>query len=260
MTDMKELLDHAAGGEPAVTDADLAADLDRGHRALRRRRTTGIATAAVATAAVLGVGWSLLPSGTTTDGTPAPPAARTTPAPTTQAPMAPATQPAPSYIPGGLPGDHRGAPPIPTTPVALVANTKPFPGAITCGLVPKGWTARISSSGEFEQQEVYDPKLKNPKQYHEVSFSMVIRQDVMTDNGEGLTADKYTDPWTKLPKVRAGKNEAIISGGTSNRDGRREVHVRQGKTTKLIAIANNAYNLAWDVPTLLKFAGSCHYK
>ncbi|MGW6280423.1 hypothetical protein [Kribbella sp. NPDC055071] len=258
MTDMKELLDQAAGPEPAVTDADLSADLDRGHRAVRRRRATGVATAAVATAVVVGVGWSLLPSGTTNDGTPAP-AARTTPTPTAPAPTTASTRPAPKFIPGGLPGDRRPAPPIPVTPVALVANTKPFPGVITCDLVPKGWTAKVTSPGDWEQQEVYDPALRNPKQYHDVSYSIVVRQTAMSDNGEGLTADKYTEPWTKLPKVRAGNKEAIISGG-SKQDGRREVHVRQGQTTKLIAVANNAYNLAWDEPTLLKFAGSCHYK
>ncbi|MEV5960601.1 hypothetical protein AB0L70_02480 [Kribbella sp. NPDC051952] len=254
MTELKDLLDEAAGDEPGITDADLSADLTRGRRALRRRRTIGVVGGTVATALVIGVGWSILPSGTTTDGTPAP-AARTTPAPTQAS--------TPTHIPGGLPNDHRGAPPIPTTPVALVANTKAFPGKITCDLIPKGWAARISypaaEKDDWEQQEVFDPKLRNTKQYHEVSFSMVVRQVEMTDNGEGLTADKYTEAWTKLPKVRAGKKEAVITLGNS-RDGRREVHVRQGKTTHLIAVANNAYNLAWDEKTLLKFAGSCHYK
>ena len=28
----------------------------------------------------------------------------------------------------------------------------------------------------------------------------------------------------------------------------------------LTQVSNQAYNLAWDEPTLLKFAGSCHYK
>jgi hypothetical protein len=32
MTDLKDLLEHAAGAEPAVTDHDLAADLSRGRR------------------------------------------------------------------------------------------------------------------------------------------------------------------------------------------------------------------------------------
>lgn len=259
MTELKDLLDEAAGAEPGITDADLSADLTRGRRALRRRRTIGVVSGAVATAVVIGVGWSILPSGTTTDGTPAP-AAKTTPAKTTPAPTQAST---PTHIPGGLPNDHRGAPPIPTTPVALVANAKPFPGKITCDLIPKGWAARLYgqtlSPDDWQQQEVYDPNLRNTKQYHEVSYSMVVRQVEMTDNGEGLTADKYTDPWTKLPKVRAGKKEAVISLGSS-RDGRREVHVRQGKTTHLIAVTNNAYNLAWDEKTLLKFAGSCHYK
>ena len=256
MTDLKDLLDEAAGAVPGVTDADLSADLDRGRRALRRRRTIGIASGAVATALVIGVGWSVIPSGTATDGTPAP-AARTTATPP------PPTTPAATHIPGGLPNDHRGLPRIPSTPVQLVTNTKPFPGVITCDLIPKDWAAELTvtaaQGGGWEQQVVYDPKLRNPKQYHDVTYTLTVRQVDLMDNGNGLTADKYTEPWTRLPKVRAGKNEAVISLG-AKRNGLREVHVRQGKTTRLVAVSNQAYNLAWDEPTLLKFAGSCRYK
>ncbi|MFI6831106.1 hypothetical protein ACIBG5_28680 [Kribbella sp. NPDC050241] len=35
---------------------------------------------------------------------------------------------------------------------------------------------------------------------------------------------------------------------------------RQGQTTRLIAVGNQATNLGWDEATLLRFAGSCHYK
>ena len=66
-------------------------------------------------------------------------------------------------------------------------------------------------------------------------------------------------PMPKLPKVRAGGKEAVISLGTPS-NGLREVHVCQGSTTHLISVGNGAYNLGWDEATLLKFAGSCHYK
>ncbi|MEU0095363.1 hypothetical protein [Kribbella sp. NPDC006257] len=59
MTDLKHLLDHAAGDEPVLTDADLTADLTRGHRSLRRRRFVGIAGTATGTVAAIGVALSV---------------------------------------------------------------------------------------------------------------------------------------------------------------------------------------------------------
>ena len=81
---------------------------------------------------------------------------------------------------------------------------------------------------------------------------------------EDLVQVALTRLYVHWGKVRredgaAGKNEAVISLG-DKRNGLREVHVRQGKSTRLVAVSNQAYNLAWDEPTLLKFAGSCHYK
>lgn len=256
MTDLKNLLDRAAGAEPGVTDTDLSADLRRGRRALHIRRVTGMAAGAIATAVVAGVGWLVLPNGSALDGAPD---VATRPS-TTPSPVSP-------HIPGGSTKDNRGLPPVPSEPVQLVPNPTPFPGRITCDLVPKGWTARITypaaTSTDWEQQELTDPNLRNPAQYHDVTHTVGIRQSELLDNGQGITADKYTKPWTQLPKVRAGQNEAVVSGplgGGGNANGRREVHVRQGNGTRVIVVANHAYNLAWDLPTVLKFAGSCHYK
>ncbi|WP_112236719.1 hypothetical protein [Kribbella monticola] len=67
MTNLKNLLDEAAGSEPQLTDADLTADLTRGRRSLRRRRIAGIATAATGTVAAVGVALSLAPSVGSTD-------------------------------------------------------------------------------------------------------------------------------------------------------------------------------------------------
>lgn len=253
MTDLKELLDQAAGAEPGVSDADLSADLNRGRRALRRRRATGVASGALATALVIGVGWSVLPN-TTDQGTVEPPAARTTPTAT--------PTPATARVPGRLPTDHRPPAPVPATPVPLVANTTPFPGPITCDLIPQGWAAKVVGTvqnGDPSQQELSDPGLQNPGRYREWTYSMRIRASRLMDNGEGLTADKYTTAWTKLPKVSAGKNEAVMTPG-NNRNGMREVFVRQGKSIRVVVVSNSAYNLGWDPATLLKFAGSCHYK
>jgi hypothetical protein len=253
MTDLKELLDEAAGPEPTVTDVDLVADLTRGQRALRRRRVTGIATGAVATALVIGVGWSVLPSGTT-NGAPDP-AANTTKTPRVMTTPKDYRQ---------LDQDKRKPPVIPATAVPLVANTTPFPGVITCDLIPKGWAVRVTltaaKGGGWEQQELYDPNLRNPKQYHGATFTVAIRQTELMDEGEGLTVDKYSTPWTKLPKVRAGKYEAITTGVPGSPYGRQEVYVKPDRTNRIVGVGNHAYNLAWDMNTLLKFAGSCHYK
>ena len=253
MTDLKELLDDAAGPEPAVTDTDLATDLARGRRALLRRRITGIAGGAVATALVIGAGWSILPSGAPTEISPGP-AGHALPTPT------------PSLHTVSRPADdRRDLPPVPSTPVPLVANTKPFPGEITCDLIPQGWAVNLvgtKQNGDPSQQDLYDPKLRNPAQYRASSTYVRIRASQLMDEGQGLTADKYSEPWTTLWNVRAGTNEAVITSplGAKDPNGRREVFVRQGKTVRVVVVSNNAYNLGWDAKTLLRFAGSCHYK
>ena len=63
MTDLKTILNQAAGDEPPLTDADLTADLARGRRSLRRRRIAGIAATATVAAAAVGVAVSLAPFG-----------------------------------------------------------------------------------------------------------------------------------------------------------------------------------------------------
>jgi hypothetical protein len=79
MTDLNNVLDQAAGPEPLVSDADVAADLDRARRAARRRRFTGAgltAVAATVTLAALATPLLLSPdSGSETATPPAAPAA-----------------------------------------------------------------------------------------------------------------------------------------------------------------------------------------
>lgn len=251
MTDLKELLDEAAGPEPTVTDADLSADLARGQRALRRRRITGITSGAVATGLVIGAVWTVLPTGTTNGGPQ--PAAHPTKTPSVLKSTPKDFQ--------ARPQDTRKPPVIPPTAVPLVANTTAFPGVITCDLIPKGWAVRISyADAQAQQQELYDPKLSNAKKLHDATYTLTIRQTQLMDEGEGLTVDKYSTPWTKLPKVRAGKYEAVTTGVPGSPYGRQEVYIKPGKGIKIVGVSNHAYNLAWDMDTLLRFAGSCHYK
>ncbi|MFI5735926.1 hypothetical protein ACIA49_37785 [Kribbella sp. NPDC051587] len=249
MTDLKSLLDDAAGQEPALTDTDLTADLDRGRRAVRRRRITGIGAGAVATAAVIGVGWALLPGLPT--ATPEPQVASATPTPTT--PNTP--KPTPMLRPPSRPSGP--LPPKPAVPVELVARTTPFPGGVTCDLVPKGWAIKLFQGGEYEQLELYDPNLRNPEQYRDHTYEVNLRWALMRDEGHGLVPDKFGVPWTELPHVKAGSKDAV----STDQDGLSEVFVRQTKTgARVIVVTNDAVNLGWDEKTLLKFAGSCSHK
>ncbi|QNE17439.1 hypothetical protein F1D05_05280 [Kribbella qitaiheensis] len=78
MTDLKNLLDQAAGYETAATDTEVAADLNRSKKAARRRRFTGAgltAGAAVVTIAALAV--PLVMSGGSGSTVAAPPGAVT---------------------------------------------------------------------------------------------------------------------------------------------------------------------------------------
>ncbi|TDD62334.1 hypothetical protein E1263_04035 [Kribbella antibiotica] len=246
MTDLKSLLDDAAGQEPALTDADLTGDLDRGRRAVRRRRITGIGAGAAATAAVIGVGWALLP-GLSAANTQPQVATTTTPTP----------QPTTDHPPGRPTGP---LPPKPAVPVELVARTTQFPGRLTCDLVPKGWTTKLLLRGDDEQVELSDPNLSNPEQYREYTYQIRLRWATMRDEGHGLIPDKYSEPWSELPHVMAGTKEAV-STGKSAYDGRTEVFVRQEKTgPRVIVVTDGAVNLGWDEKTLLKFAGSCSHK
>lgn len=223
MTDLKQLLDAAAGAEPGLTDADLSADLDRGRRAACRRRVIGIGTAAVATALVVGVGWSALPSGTQ------------------QGELETAAGPTPTA--SALPA---------TEPVALVANTTPFPGATSCDLIPQGWAARRTSTGA----EVYDPRLGTHG-----TAGMTLRTAAMSDHGDGLTLKRAFDLWDAQPGYQAGQNAALVNSSlTGDRAEGVELLVRQGTSKLVIVVSNNAGNLGWDLTTLLRFAGSCHKK
>jgi hypothetical protein len=277
MTDLKQLLDDAAGPEPAVTDTDLATDLTRGHRALRRRRATGIASGAVAVAAVIGVGWSLLPSATP-NGAPGPaaevsvkPSATAAPKTTLQTtpkttPTKPGTSTATTYTPPVPPSakdDPRPIPPTFATEVPLVANTTAFPGPITCDLIPKGWAVRTNKDG---LAELYDPKLTNPGKYRALSSTVTLRPSELKQTSNGLITDRTDSPWgaADMGMTHAGTNEAIVFP-IKDSDGQDHpwqlgVYVRQGKSLRIVDVANYAWPLAWNVPSQLKFAGSCHYK
>ncbi|MDX2973023.1 hypothetical protein [Kribbella solani] len=260
MTDLKELLDDAAGPEPAVSTDDLTADLARGHRAVRRRRIAGLAGGALATALVAGVGWSVLSGATTSSPAPA---VKPTVSPTTSATPTTGVKSSLEHpVPPSRQQDPRPIAPMPAQPVRLVKNTTAFPGPITCTLIPEGWAVRTRGSA----QELYDPKLKNPSPYRDLTYTMLLQSTELTPGPGGGRIDRVPGiPWHQVAMERAGKNRAAIfaikDSSGAGLPSEADVYVQQGATDRLIVVSNYAQPLGWRTyPTLLQFADSCHYK
>jgi hypothetical protein len=83
MTDLDAMLDDAAGAPRAATQADVEADVARGRRALRGRRTTFAAAGALTVALAAGLAVAVSGGGTTEATPPAPAPAPATTAQTT---------------------------------------------------------------------------------------------------------------------------------------------------------------------------------
>ncbi|GAA1604683.1 hypothetical protein GCM10009804_71180 [Kribbella hippodromi] len=268
MTDLKQLLDDAAGPEPAASTDDLTADLARGHRAVRRRRIASITGGALATALVVGVGWSVLPAATTSSPAPA---VKPTVTPTTSAKAPKASTKVPTTNAKGAPEhpvppsqkeDPRPPAPLPATPVPLVVNRSPFPGPITCDLIPQGWAVRIKGNA----QELYDPNLKNPMRYRALTSTLLLQAAELMPRPGGGRIDRVPNvPWAQVAMKRAGKNPAAVfhinDSSGNNLPSQAEVYEQQGATNRLVIVSNYALPLGWIAyPTLLQFADSCHYK
>ncbi|WP_020391131.1 hypothetical protein [Kribbella catacumbae] len=254
MTDLKDLLEQAAGTDPALTDADLAADLRRGKRSVRRRRFAGVAGGATAIAVVVAGAWAVLP-GTGTSGLDVPAASATPPPASTTT----ATPQAGRTLPGreGLPVLPTQRPPVPAQPVRLVADGIVRPGVdLVCGLKPEGWKPVVMKLNNGMGSELYftDPAL-DPAKYAPGSISLKVRHAGIYPDGTGrMLVEKYDKTWDELPHVQAGSRQAIVAGAAK---GMRDVHMRMSKT-KLIQVVDAA-GLGWDLPTLLRFTGSCGY-
>jgi hypothetical protein len=127
MTDLKNLLDQAAGPDPVVIDDDLLADLRRGRRSVRRRQLAATAGGATAVALVAAGAWAIAPG----------------------SPASMDSQPAGQA--SGTPRIDRttvqktaGAQKTGVAPVELVPSGKPLPGArMWCDLKPLGWTPKV---------------------------------------------------------------------------------------------------------------------
>lgn len=252
MTDLKNLLDNAAGDEPATTDDQLAADLRRGQTSLRRRRITGVVAATAATALVVGGGWTLLPDAVPTGTTFGPGVAATTakssarPSPTTSARHGRTTREA---VPTKRPN-----------PVRLVANAARPPGSeFVCSLKPTGWTVEKSGNG----LRMYDPKVEKRDGYYLGVYWTLVMPD-------GSLPKYMSDQnWASFHHYQAGSYQAVINEAPRRTEppvplsgnGDRQIYLKlpgmeATAGDKLIDV-QVVPRLGWDLATALRFAGSC---
>lgn len=253
MTDLRNLLDTAAGDEPAVTDQHLAADLQRGRTSLRRRRFSGVVSGVAAVSLVVGGAWTLLPR--MGDGT--------TEAPQVAAgPTTPPSPPARTRVKGTATAPPPGLP-LPKAanrPVALVPDGVTRPGTtLVCDLMPKGWTVKAWSMPENPDELVISDPALDATKYVEGSTWIRVRHARFYPDAKGrlVVPEKYSKSWDEFPHVKAGKREAIVAPYKSPAsNGLLDVHVKVS-ATKLVQVMNGAPSLGWDRATLLRFAGSC---
>ena len=257
MTDLKTLLDEAAGPDPAVTDTELAEDLRRGHRVLRRRRAAGIGTVALATAAAIGGVYLLAPTPSVTGTTDAPVATATT--------SPSARQPLPQTFDPEMPPEPSRPPLVwADEPVALVPNEKVPRGAtITCDLMPKGWEFGVRPmrlSGETLHRNsifVRDPKSTYPS-VEPPGFSLGWDQADGNVISWGRFADKVGNGWAaQVNHVVDGKQVAMFTNRGNSMTGRPgEVFVRLSRTVTLQARIGP--RTGWDTHTAARWVASCH--
>ena len=200
-------------------------------------------------AVVAAAAWTVLP-GTGTGGLDAPAAGGTSATPQNM-PTLPGRE--------GIPALPTQRPPVPAQPVRLVADGIVRPGSdLVCGLKPEGWKAVVRKAGrDGSRAELYfnDPAAGNPAKYAPGSASLRVRHAVIYPDGNGrMLVEKYDKTWAELPHVQAGTRQAVVSGAAL---GKRDVHMRMS-STQLIQVIS-ATGLGWDLPTLLKFTGSCGY-
>jgi hypothetical protein len=269
MTDLKNLLEDAAGDEPAITEDLLDADLNRGRRSATRRRSVGVVAAAAGTAGAVAAALLIAPGGpraepgiaSTVTATPTPSGKASTRA-TPDRPSRPTKFELP--IEERLPRA-----PAPATPVKLVPDGKVRPGTdLVCDLKPEGWKPVVwNESGEKHSELSYQhPTLHETGKYNPSTTRIRVRHAFFYDDGNGRKlVEKYDGTWDELSfrHRKAGDRTAVVSGSSqgpeNDSNGLRDFHMKMSET-RLIQVANSASALGWDLPTALRFVGSCHYK
>ena len=269
MTDLKNLLDRAAGPDPAVTDSDLSADLRRARRTLVRRRRAGAAAVAVTTVAAIGAAYLVAPGPAVTGGTDAPVASATS---ATAAPSKPSVADIKRSAATQRPRAGQSDPELPSRPpmvwadepVKLVPNTTVPRGAtITCDLMPEGWEALLpepTMTGEEPMTNyiwVRDPKSDypsvEPPGYHD-GWGRADGNAVFY----GPFGDKVGNGWAaQVTGVVDGKQYAMFTDQGNTNEGRPgEVFVRL--STSVTIQAEIGPRTGWDSLTAARWAASCH--
>jgi hypothetical protein len=255
MTDLRTLLEDAAGPEPALTDQELAADLGRGRRAVRRRRAAAIAAAAAGTVAVIGVTWAVLP------GT----------SPSSEPPVAGSPTPTTSVIPevaemtrAGRSFSPKPWPPYADEPVKLVSE--PITGGdFTCSLRPAGWVVRKVDDPRINNDQddliLVDPDFDPEGRYDRDNADISVRPDAFGAGGEPPALEivpKTDKAWDQFEHHRAGPYQAVAFGFGPQSGGEGEMFVRTGPT-RLFQLMVTPH-AGWDRDTALRFAGSCRFR
>jgi hypothetical protein len=252
MTDLRGLLDHAAGEEPAVTGEELFADLARGRRAARRRRVAAAGSAAAATALVVAATWAVLPGTSLSTepgivGSPTP----TTSTRASEAPMTtePRRAPVPRHTPVTLP-------PYAARPVRLVQQTVRA-GMFRCTLHPAGWVVkRVDDalvSGDEDVLILVDPRFDSSG-YEPGNDDISVQPSRLMSDG---SVPKYSKGWDAFPHHRAGGHEAVMSRRQGPSGWYGDMFVRTD-ADRLFQV-NVTAHAGWDLATALRFAGSCDY-
>lgn len=255
MTDLKDLLENAAGDEPAITEDVLDADVGRGRRSVTRRRTATAITAVTATAAVAIGAWAVLPDSLPSGNGAGEPAAQATSASPTQPDSRPSGPVKKRTPPGTERPSLSNPPPMPwaATPVSLVRNDKPVPGTtVHCSLIPKGWV----TEGKDSYLYVKDPKSTYPTHAPEP-------WDHTWGPGDGNTVtigpfgDKVGTGWKAQVNAHVnGKEAAVFSDRVDGVMRPLEIFVRIN--SELTVQVGPGPRTGWDVATALRWAGSCN--
>ncbi|MCO8273573.1 hypothetical protein M1L60_23540 [Actinoplanes sp. TRM 88003] len=171
MNDLRDHLQQIAGPIPAATDEQIAADLTRGRRALRRRRVvqacTGSAFGIAALAAAIAIATS-----------------------TTGAPPAPSS---PDRI---------------TASVQLVAYKGEQPKGFTVDKVPDGWFVQTSELGYVT---IAPDKAKNPGPDVDPSADPVYNKDSFVDKIAVMLESKdQSGPGREGKTVKVGDRDGIL--------------------------------------------------
>jgi hypothetical protein len=234
MTDIRTLLDHAAGDEPPLTLATLAADLMRGQRVARRRRVAAVGSAAGATALVVALVWAALPG----------------PSLSTEPGVAGTPSPAVSIVESKAEMVRAEQFADPLAPPPYFVEMPVQAGEFRCRLRPRAWG--VVTHAEY-------PPATRDNNVMSLVDQRTGRSDVTVIDARLVNGllPQYDVAWAALQKHRLGRHEAVVMGSQKPAGWSGDVFVRTDQNRFFrVAVTANAH---WVLTTVLQFAGSCDY-